>query len=174
VLFLAMGLFFFFDESAEQRIQIVREGFLDLRPGTPIGETFEGYRWWQRTSWDLKGKDGDDQLIDFTGYFRASQAAEEFKKNHQYEFRMSLKYTRWKPFFEIGEFDEEDLAIVIGFLLHKDGSFSVHSGRVGLKHPKQGTWRYVPLADKAVVAMIKGFYHQIDPYTALVNGLPYK
>lgn len=164
----------FFGPTVEDKIGIIKDGFLDFRPGTSIGDAFEGYPWWKGTSWKLVANTQEADRIAFTGFFLASEAASAFKKNHQYEFRMSVKYMQLKPVYTIGKEDEEELSFTIEFELHADGTFSVVSGRLGLKHPQTQTWRYVSLSDKATVAVIKAFYHDMDPYSALVKGMPYK
>jgi len=149
-------------------IQLVRSGQLDIRPGMDLGPVFEKYRWWMQYGWELEG----DEVV-FWGTYSEYEANQAFKHSQQYRLKMGFKYSRLAPTYGIDASPQAVDRIEIRFRI-SGSEFSVESGRFSRRPADDEPWQHTPMTNKAVLQFIKAFYHQQDPFLALVKGLPYK
>ena len=158
---------------AQDAVASVKENHLDLNQFIPIGKGFDGYPFFEETSWrsEVAG-DGQTRVV-FRGVIDDPAAVTHFEENHKYHLDSNLKAIQLQPYYGL-EKDKDKLAFEIHFLVYQDQSFAVQKGTLFIRVESTGEWRSKPLTNKAVVEVITGFFRKRNPYLSLIQGLPFK
>lgn len=168
-----LGLLSIIQQPFQDAVKTVKSSYLDFNGFAPVGLVFEGYRWFEEVNWDRETDQDHQILVIFTGRIDDRKATAVFEKKNKYKFGLALKALRLAPTYGLTE-SKQKLSFTIRFKFRQDGGFDVYSGLLGVQSAGDGRWRHVPFSDKALLAVVTGIYANRDPYTCLVQGLPYK
>ena len=160
-------------QEAPDSIELVRQGYLEIGKAVTIGRRFEDYQWFDEFHWTQEALAEGEARVTFNGTISDQKAIEAFESRNRYRFRFAFKAMQLAPTYRLTK-EKEALSFLIRFKVAADGTFKVVSGMLGIRDKNQQTWRFEPLTDKALVYVLRGIYRNEDPYTCLVNGLPYK
>ena len=168
-IFLALALL---QEPIDEKVAVVREGYLDISRRERVGKALETYPWFIEFSWRREDEEGRVTVV-FEGRIRDEDALKTFEERHKYKLRSNLKAMQLETVYDLSQ-ERDMLSFIIYFEINPDESFQVVEGFLGIRDGPTHTWRTVPLSDKALLFVVKGFYADRDPYMSLVRGLPFK
>lgn len=159
--------------NAVDAVEIVKHSTLSINGDKTVGKAFATYRWFATGQWDRSHRDDGRTLVTFRGEWPDPPAAKDFHERFRYSVKMSLMAMQMNTLYKLDK-DKDRLAFIVDFLVEKDDTFAVVSGRLGIRNQSDQTWRYVDLSNKALLRIIEALYSDQNPYVALCQGLPFK
>lgn len=169
------ALFFLlaFQESQQQAIDTVKRSTLDIESDVAVGKAFATYRWFATGKWEAKPITKSKTRVSFRGEWPDAPASKDFHKRFKYSVKMSMKAMQLNQVYPLGK-DKDRLSFSVDFIVEKDGSFAVVSGKLGVRQASDKAWSYQAFSNKALVEVIEGIFSNQNPYVVLCQGLPYR
>ena len=159
-------------QGSNQAVETVRAAYLDIDERYTVGKAWEAYSWFKSFDWTQTPGDGHT-VVTFKGLVDDEEAVRYFEEHHKYKWPTSLHAMQLAPAYQL-DGDKDQLSFTFKFQVEPDESLRIISGELGIRSKDTGDWKQVSLTNKAIGAVIKGFYLKRDPYLSLIKGLPYK
>lgn len=153
-------------------VKTVREGRLDFSYQGKIRLFFEFYPWFETFRWQALEEEGQ-RLVEFVAEVDDVQAVTVFKEKNRYRMKFAFKAMQLEPVYGLDK-DKDRLRFSIRFLVTGPEEFRVVSGRLGIRAASTQQWREQALSTKALVKLLEGIFAKHDPYSLLINGLPFR